>query len=188
MGAAEQEAVGVPPVPEILRPEAGAEKLVDLDAGAQRKREKPPSPTERYEARVDSYLAELKRDKQELEEEVRRLRFQEIHHLREDLRWLEDLASWQGQELVKIRTLHASAIAFSWLSFVLVIVGGGVVSYAALLHPAWQFTIATLGFVGLVIGVAVQGINLLVGEHLARGKTEPPGADARPRPNPHVPR
>ena len=74
----------------------------------------------RYEARVDSHIAELKRDKQRLEEEVHWLRLQEIHHLREDVRWLEDLASWQRQELVKTKTSYESAIAFSWFAFALI--------------------------------------------------------------------
>ncbi len=102
------------------------------------RRRSPPRPHVRYEARVDSHIAELKGDKQRLEEEVNRLRIQEIRHLREDARWLEDLASWQSQELVKTRTSYASAIAFSWLSFGLIAIGGGLVSYAAFFHPDSQ--------------------------------------------------
>ena len=89
---------------------------VDVGVGARLKKEKAPSLTERDEVRVNHQIAELQRDKQQLEKEVRRLRIREIRHLREDVRWLEDRASWQAQELVKIRTLYASAISFSWVS------------------------------------------------------------------------
>lgn len=103
------------------------------------------------------------------------------------MRWLEDLTSWQGQELVKIRTLYASAIAFSWYSCALIAIGGGVVSYATLIHPAAQATIATAGLVSLFIGVGMQGYNSWVGTSHSIGKTEPPGPDTRPRPNPRPP-
>jgi hypothetical protein len=119
-----------------------------------------------------------------VEEEVHWLRIQEIHHLREDARWLEDLVAWQNQELVKTRTSYASAIAFSWFSFALIAIGGCLVSYATFVHPENQKVIATAAMVGLFIGVAVQGFNSLVGTRLAVGKGNPPEAGTRPRPNP----
>lgn len=82
MTAAKREVTGGVSAPEVIRPGPDVEKPLNLAADAQEKSRRPPSPTERYEARVDDHIAELKRDKQQLEEEVRRLRVQEIHHLR----------------------------------------------------------------------------------------------------------
>jgi hypothetical protein len=186
MTAAEQEPGDAPHAPEVIRPGPGAKDPLNVAADAQGKKDKPPSVTVRYEVRVDSYIAELRRDKQRLEEEVQWLRIQEIHHLREDARWLEDLASWQSQELAKTRTSYASAIAFSWFSFALIAVGGCLVSYATFVHPENQRVIATAALVGLFTGVAVQGFNSLVGTRLFLGKTDPPGAGTRPQPNPQV--
>jgi hypothetical protein len=184
MTAAKQEATGGPSEPEVIRPGPDVEKPLNVTADAQEMRRRPPSPTERYEARVDRHIADLQRAKQQLEEEIRRLRDQEIHHLREDVRWLEDFNSGQSRELVKTQTCYASAIAFNWLSFALIAIGGCVVSYATFVHPQAQMTIATAALVGLFIGVAVQAFNSWVGTRLFLGKTEPPGADSRPRPNP----
>jgi hypothetical protein len=186
MNAAEQEPGDAPHAPEVIRPEWDTKAPRNVAIDAQGKKEKPPSVTVRYEARVDSYIAELKRDKERLEEEVHRLRIQEIQHLREDVRWLEDLASWQSQELVKTRTSYASAIAFSWLSFALIAIGGGLISYATFFHPDNQKVIATPALVGLFIGVAVQGYNSIVGARLSVGKGTPPESRTRPRPNPRA--
>jgi hypothetical protein len=82
MTAAEQEAGGGPHAPGVIRPGPDATSPVDFAADVRRKKEKLPSATERYEARVDSYIAELKADKQRLETEIRRLHALEIHHLR----------------------------------------------------------------------------------------------------------
>src|SRR5271170_2700917 len=96
--------------PEVILPGPDSEKPFDLAAGARRKKEKLPSPSERLEARVDSYIAELKRDKVHFQSEVQRLRIYEIHHLRDDVRWLEDFASWQSQTLARLRTSYEWAI------------------------------------------------------------------------------
>ncbi len=184
MTAAEQEPGDAHPAPEVIRPGLDTKAPRNVANDAQGKKEKPPSITVRYEARVDSHIAELKGDKQRLEEEVNRLRIHEIRHLREDVRWLEDLASWHRQELAKTGTSYASAIAFNWLSLGLIAIGGGLISYAAFFHPDSQKTIATAGFVGLLIGVVVQGYNSLVGTLLGIGKGSPPEPGTRPRPNP----
>ena len=172
---------------EAIRPGRDAETPVDLSAKVRRIKEKQPSPTERYEARVDSYIEELKRDKQRLNEEVGRLRVEEIYHLREDIRFLENLASWYGRELVRVRTLYKSAIAFNLLAFGLVAIGGGAVSYAAFFHPQAQWTLATAGFVGLLLGVMIQGYNSWSGMSLSKPEADAPATDARPRPNPTIP-
>jgi hypothetical protein len=183
MTASEQEAGGEAHAPEMIRPGQDVEKPLDLAIDAQKKRQRPPSLSERLEARVDSYIAELKGDKQQLEAEVRWLRVQEIHHLREDVRWLEDLVSWQSQELARLRTSYRSAIAFNWFSFALVVIGGCVVSYATFVHPGMQITIATAALVGLFIGVVGQGINSWAGAGYSAGRPSLPDR-ARPRPKP----
>lgn len=185
MTASEQGAGGEARAPEMIHPGPDVEKPLDLAVDVQKRRQRPPSPSERLESRVDSHIAELKADKQRLREEVHRLRTQEIYHLREDVRWLEDRVDWQSQELTRTRTAYASAVAFSWFSFALVVIGGGVVSYATFVHPGMQMTIATGALVCLFIGVVVQGINSWVGTGLLRRTSEPPGAGTRPRPNPH---
>ncbi len=184
MAAAGEAAGGDPHVPEVIRPGPDAEKSLDLAADVQRKKEKLPSPTERYEARVDSYIAELKRDKQQLQEEVNRLRTQEIPRLTEDVRRLEDRLSWQGQQLIRTRTAYASAAAFSWFSFALIAIGGCAVSYATFMHPGMQLTIATVGAVALLIGVALQVVNARVGKRHYLQTADSREADAQPRPNP----
>lgn len=100
------------------------------------------------------------------------------------MRWLEELSSWQRQELVRTKTSYESAIAFSWFAFALIAIGGCVVSYAAFIHPEMQQLIATVGLVGLFIGVALHIVNARVGKPHILGKADPPGVDTRPRPNP----
>jgi hypothetical protein len=50
-----------------------------------------------------------------------------------------------------------------------------------------QMTIATLGLFSMIIGVAVQGFNSWAETRLSHGKTDPPGEEMRPRPNPPSP-
>ena len=170
----------------MIRPGPDAEKPLDIAVDARRKRGSLPSPTERLEARVDSYIAELKDDKRRFQEEVHHVRIHEIHHLRDDVRWLEEHVSWQDRELVKTKTSYASAIAFNWFSFSLIAIGGAVVSYATFAHPDTQLTIATAGLVGLFIGVIVQGVNSAVGSWLLIWRAAPPPVQGRPRPNPQA--
>ncbi len=160
----------------VIRKGPKLEEPLRLTEDALETRRRPPSATERYEARVDSHLAELIRDKQSLQEEV--------HHLREDLRWIEDRGAWQREELARLRTSYALAIGFSWMSFALIAIGGVVVSFATFLHPASQMTIATAALVGLFIGVGVQGYNSWMGTRLDIGKSQPPATETRPHPNP----
>jgi hypothetical protein len=184
MSSSEKGAAGEQPAPSVIRPGPDAEKPLDLAADARRKKEKLPSPTERLEARVDSYIAELKGDKLRFQAEVRHVRIHEIHHLRDDVRWLEERVSWQERELTKTKTSYASAIAFSWFSLALVAVGGVIVSYATFTHPDMQLTIATAGLVGLFIGVIVQGVNSALGSWLVVWRATPAPVEMRPRPNP----
>jgi len=188
MPSAESEAGGQIHAPDVILPGPDAEKPLDLAAGAQRKKEKLPSPTERLEARVDSYIAELKGDKLRSQTEVHRLRIHEIHHLRDDVRWLEDLVSWQSQTLARLQTSYEWAIAFSWFSFALIAIGGCVVSYAAFIpsQSSIQQTIATLGFVSLLIGVGVQAMNSYRGTKSLLRNSHPSSGSPRPSPNPHA--
>ncbi len=155
----------------------------------RRKKEKLPSPSERLEARVDSYIAELKRDKLHFQAEVQRLRIYEIHHLRDDVRWLEDFESWQSQTLARLRTSYEWAIAFNWLSLALIAIGGCVVSYAAFIpsRSGIQQTIATMGFVSLLVGAGVQAMNSYQGTKSLLKVADPPSGSARPSPNPRAP-
>jgi hypothetical protein len=57
MATAESEAGGKSGAPDVILPGPDAEKPLDLAAVARRKKEKLPSPSERLEARVDSYIA-----------------------------------------------------------------------------------------------------------------------------------
>lgn len=177
MTAANQEETGGLAEPRMIRPGPDVEKPLNVEADAREKRRRLPSPTERYEARVDLHIAGLQEDKERLEAEVLRLRDQELHHLREEVRGLD-------RELVKVRTLYASAIAFNWFSFALIATGGCVVSYATFLHPAAQMTIATLGLFALFIGVIVQAFNSWAGTRLSRGTIDlqrgDPGAAGPP--------
>ena len=152
--SAESEGASEPESPPVIRPGPNAEQPLDLAANVRRKRERIPSVSERYEIRVDGYLTELKQDKLFLRKEVDRLRLHEIHHLRNDLRWLEERVLNQTQAFARLQTSYEWAIAFSWFSFALIAVGGGLVSYAAFAssHTATQKTIATSGLIALTIG------------------------------------
>ncbi len=91
MSSAESETGGKSHSPGAILPGSDAAKALDIDTGARRKKEKLPSPSERLEARVDTYIAELKQDTLQLQEEVYRLRIHEIHHIRDDS---DGLKSW----------------------------------------------------------------------------------------------
>jgi hypothetical protein len=185
MASTEEGAGGEPRAPEVIPPGPDAETPLDLAAKARQKREKLPPPSERLEARVDSYIAELKGDKLHFRQEVHRLRIHEIHHLRDDVRWLEDHVSWQGHALTRLQTSYEWAIAFNWFSFALIAIGGCVVSYAAFISPrsSLQQIVATAGFMDLLVGVVVQAMNSYRGTRSLL-KLSPPSTSARPRPNP----
>jgi hypothetical protein len=136
--------------------------------------------------RVDSYIAELKRDKLHFQEEVHRLRIHEIHLIRDDVRWLEDLVSEQGQTLARLQTSYEWAIAFNWFSFAIIAIGGGIVSYAAFIpsRTTVQQAVATLGFASLLLGVSVQAMNSYRGTKALLEHPTAPSASPRPRPNP----
>jgi hypothetical protein len=184
MSSSESEPSSPPPAPGVIRPGSDAEKPLDLGADVQRKKEKLPSPAERLEARIDSYIAELKIDKDRLQAENHQIRTFEIHHLRVDVRWLEDRLSWHERELVRTRTSYVSAIAFSWFSFALIAIGGAVVSYATFVRPDAQLTIATAGLVSLFIGVIVQAVNSAIGSSIVVRTNAPPTVESRPLPYP----
>lgn len=160
----------------LIRKGPEVEEPLRLAEGARESRSKPPSPTERYEARVDGHIEELRRDKARLEQEVDRLRA--------DARSLADQVARQGRDLTRLETAHAAASDFNWLSSVLIVIGGVVVSYATFLHPASQMTIATAALVGIFIGVGVQGYNSRVGARILRDRSDPSASEQRTHPNP----
>jgi hypothetical protein len=131
-------------------------------------------------------LAEYKSDKTSLQTEVTRLRIQEIGHLREDVRWLEEHRLGQTEALTRLRTSYESTVAFNLFSFALIVVGGAVVSYAAFVSPqsSTQLTVATGGFIGLVIGVLLQAVNSYHGSHTLRHTQLAHADETRPRANP----
>jgi hypothetical protein len=185
MPSSEQGATEKPHAPAVIRPGPDAEKPLDLAAGAREKRAKLPSPSERLESRVDTFIDELKRDKLELQREVQRLRIQDIQHLRTDVRWLEERVISQTQAFARIQTSYEWAISFNWLSFALIAIGGGVVSYAAFVPlKSGARTVATIGLTSLVIGVFVQAINSFRGARSLARVRDLQAASARPNPNP----
>lgn len=188
MASIESEASGRLNAPEVTLPGPDAERPLDLAAGAQRKKERLPSPSERLEARVDSYIAELKGDKLHFQTEVQRLRIHGIHHLRDDVRWLEDCVSLERQVVAMLRTSYEWATAFNWLSLALIAIGGCVVSYAAFLpsQSGIQQTIATAGFVNFLIGVGVQAMNSYQGTKSLLRTSDPSTGSPRPSANPRA--
>jgi hypothetical protein len=186
MPSSEKQAGDKSHAPEEIRPGPDVEEPIDLGVKASEQRARLPTQGVRYEARMDMLLAEYKGDKTSLQAEVTRLRIQEIGHLREDVRWLEENRLGQTEALTKLRTSYESTIAFNLFSFALIVVGGAVVSYAAFVSPqtATQSTVATGGFIGLVIGVLLQAVNSYHGSQTLR-HTQPARADdTRPRANP----
>jgi hypothetical protein len=173
MSSIKPEAGEDPKPPEIIRPGPDAQPPENV----RPPKERPPTPTDRLEARADRHIEELRKDKQRLQDE--------IAHLRADLRWLDGLASWQRQALARLQTSYDNVIAFNWLSFALVVIGGGGVSYAALLPTQLGAQmVATGGFAALVIGVVVQGWNSRRGSTVVLKDSAPPSDDSRPRPYP----
>ena len=186
MSSSEQEAGGEPRRPEMIVPQPDAEQPLDIAASAREKRDRPPSLTQRHEARTESYIGELKSDKLRLRNELVRLRYREIHHLRDDIRWLEESRLSQTHTLATLQTSYEWAIAFNWFSFALIAVGGGVVSYAAFVSPqsTTQQVVATLRFCSLLVGVALQAFNSFRGTRSLLRNLPAPAADTRPLANP----
>jgi hypothetical protein len=140
--------VGIPPPP--------------IDVGSKARERARATPTDRIEARADLQISELKGDKESLRSELRVVRYTEIPHLRDDVRWLEDRISSLRDELNILRTSYGWAISFSWFSFALVAIGGGLVSYASFLMDM-RTTVATLAMVALLIGVLIQAVVSYLG-------------------------
>lgn len=174
-------------LPGNLGPSSSSQPAVNVTKQALReKNQKGPSPTDRLEARADRHIDDLQKDKHDLQAELERLRTREIAHLRDDVRWLEDLASRQSQTLARLKTSFEYAITFSWLSSALVTLGGAAISLAALLPlPIGpQRVMAIAGFVGLLIGVVVQAVNSYRGSRVSQENPSPSPFSGRPDPNP----
>jgi hypothetical protein len=189
MSSHESEAGDQPHAPEIIRPGPDAQPPLNVAEDAQQRKEKLPSLGVRLEARIDAHIAELKDDKQILREENHFLRFNEVAHLREDVRWLEGLVLWQREASVRLQTSYEWAIAFNWFSFALIAIGGGLVSLAAFisLKPGTRRIVAILGFTGLSIGVVMQAVISSRGTRALRLNSAPPSDSTRPRASPPSP-
>src|SRR6202453_4191345 len=134
MPSSEKQAGDKSHAPEEIRPGPDVEEPIDLGVKASEQRARLPTQGVRYEARMDMLLAEYKGDKTSLQAEVTRLRIQEIGHLREDVRWLEENRLGQTEALTKLQTSYESTIAFNLFSFALIVVGGAVVSLRPSFH------------------------------------------------------
>lgn len=172
--------------PGSLRPKSDAKPSVNVTKHAKRLREeRRPTPTDRIEARADRHILDLQSDRKRLQGEIHRLRTLEIAHLREDLRWLEEHASSRSQAYARLKASFEYAVTFSWFSSALVTLGGAAVSLAAILPLSLgpQRLVAAVGFAGLSVGVAMQGVNSYRGTEVLR-ETPSSAFPGRPHPNP----
>ena len=181
--ASPQEEKREPKPDDVIRPGPDAQPNVNIREAREQPRSK--TPTDRLEGRADQQIAELQRDKNNLQLELSQLRNIEIPHLRQDIRWLESRLSWQDRTIARLQTSYQWAIAFNWLSFALVALGSVVVSLASFLpiSPSAQQSVAAAGFIGLLIGVIVQAVNSYRGSHVLLNESAPPG-EARPAATP----
>ena len=116
MPSSEKQAGGTS-LPDVIRPGPDVQEPIDLGANVREQRAKLPTQGVRYEARMDLLLAEHKSDKTSLQTEVARLRIEEIGHLREDIRWLEESRLWQTEALTVIGVLIQAITSFhGWQS------------------------------------------------------------------------
>jgi hypothetical protein len=181
---------GKPSVGQIIAPTTTPPPSIDV-AAKEAKRRAELTPTDRIEARADSLITELRADKLRLDAELHALRYTEISHLRDDLRWLEARESSLLNALTALRTSYEWASSFNWFSFALTAVGGCVVSYAAFLpvprspdNIGAQKIVATFGFALLSIGVIVQAFVSYRGTKTLTGLARVDDPPQRPSPNP----
>ena len=170
----------VPKPGKIISPGPSSEHVFNVEAAI----EKQPklTPWDRSDARANQLIKELKDDKESLQNELHTVRYSEIHHLRDDVRWLESRETSLLNALTLLRTSYDWAISFNWYSVGLITIGGCFVSFAAFL-PAPQF-VATFALAALLIGVIMQAIVSYRG---TRSLMENPATSAqnqRPSPNP----
>ena len=179
----------IPSVGELIAPGPDKDDPFDVAAGARRKA--GASPTDRIEARADSYIIELRADKLSLYEELRAVRYSQVPHLREDTRWLEGRVSSLQNDLDILQVSYGWAIAFNWFSFAFVAIGGGGVSLASFL-PAPQspakmdirMIVATISATIIFIGVLVQAFVSCHGTKTLIKRAANPEPSLRPPPNP----
>jgi len=180
--------LGEPQVGQVIAPASVPAPSIDVAARAS-KREKETL-TDRFNAKVDLHITELKADKDRLRVELQVIRQTEIPHLREDVRWLEGRQTSLVTAFTAVKSSYDWAIAFNWFSFALVVVGGGFVSYASFLaapqSPAEmdkRTVVATIAVVALVLGVLVQGIVSYRGTMTLKSLPEVEPKLERPSPN-----
>jgi hypothetical protein len=181
-----------PPLGQIIAP--GPTSAPSIDVAAKVRKRAELTPTDRIEARADLHITELKGDKKTLHAELQVVRYSELPHLREDIRWLEGRESSLQNSLTALQTSYGWAISFNWFSFALIAIGGCIVSYAAFL-PApkesdgigMQRFVATLALASLLIGVIVQAIVSYRGTKTLLRLSGVDNRPQRPSPNPKSP-
>jgi hypothetical protein len=181
-----------PRIGQVIAPTTSPTPSINVEATARKRAEL--TPTDRIEARADLLIAELKADKASLHAELQVVRYSDIPHLREDLRWMEGRESSLQNELATLKTSYEWAVSFNWFSFALVAIGGGFVSYASFL-PVPQSstemdsrtTVATLAVAALLIGVIVQALISYRGTRTLMGLAKVDKPPQRPAPNPKPP-
>jgi hypothetical protein len=173
-----------PSIGEVISPGPNSEAAVDVAAAAQQKVK--ATPTQRLEARMELQINELKATRD---------------HLRKDIRWLEGRVSTLAEGLTQLKTSYKWAISFNWFSFVLITIGGCIVSYASFLpasqmatdknsviSPPLEFNmqkqVATFGLVSLILGVVIQATVSFQGYQSLINLPALPLDESRPSPNP----
>ena len=181
-----------PPVGRIIAPGPTPAESINVAEKARKKAE--VTPTDRIEARADRHITDLKTSHATLYAELQIVRYTELPHLRDDVRWLEERESSLMNALTLLKASYEWAISFNWFSFALIAIGGCVVSYAAF-FPAQnspggfdiQKMVATFAFASLLIGVIVQGYLSHRGRKTLMGMAEIAAPSKRPSPSPKLP-
>jgi hypothetical protein len=192
-----------PPIGEVITPSPSTEPALDVGALIQAAMEKvvtsikplKTTPSSERAAIAEQYSAGLLDDKTRLLAEVRSLRYVEMAHLRDEIRWLDDRAARLQNELTDLKSDYSWAVAFHWFSFALVTLGSAGVSYASFLPPPQtpadmdlRSSVSLLSFFGLLIGILIQAYLAFKGKKTLSKSSEAEKAEAsqskRPGANP----
>ena len=159
-----------PPIGQVIVPGTTPVEAPDVEAVVRATiavlAETPPAkstPAAQLANRVDQHIKELQQSKRKLGEELDRVRYEELTHLRNDQRWLENRLSATRSASDNLRTSYDWVIGFNWFSFALIAIGVGLVSFAAFLPDSLPGIgppklVAAFAFAALVIGVIVQAM------------------------------
>ena len=145
--------------PAVINPGPDAQPPLNLVDDANRRKQKAPTPTDRLEARADRHIEELRDSNKRLEEEIGRLRSEEVPRLRSRIDEAESKLAQQYAAMARLETSYEWAISFDWFSFALVGIGGALISYASFVD-AWRVfdkkLVADVGLTSLVIGMGLK--------------------------------